>query len=283
MPRPRMGPLAGARYRSFKRRGARRKSIPGRIRERKKTPGPSHRRGRGAPNGAASPEMTPDPEPLQCDVFGVGVRLMNFRSYVYLAIRRSEPVPQDVAGIFRHFGAELRRAFRSRSRKVPDARGALDEPEGLDRIGPDRGNLAAPVSRGDLRIGCSEILTGFPPTNTKRDARLTSTGSSRSSRAAGSSIHRSGPGRIGSDGGMDMHSDVVAYELRRPVRMRPLLVHPDHVCMDGRPPRPPEGTARAADGDPAAADFTAAATMGMSNGSKEAAIARWCRSSTTRP
>jgi hypothetical protein len=37
----------------------------------------------------------------------VGRLPMNFRNYVYMAIRRSEPDPQDVVGIIRHVGQEL--------------------------------------------------------------------------------------------------------------------------------------------------------------------------------
>jgi hypothetical protein len=110
MPRPRTGPLAGASASVVPATWSPTKIGSGGNRRAERTSGlasgPCHGRGLGAPNGAASPEVT-EPRTPQCDVFGVGVRLVNFRNYVFLAIRRSEPVPQNVTGIFCELGAEL--------------------------------------------------------------------------------------------------------------------------------------------------------------------------------
>jgi hypothetical protein len=95
---------------------------------------------------------------------------MNFRNYVYLAIRRSDPGAQDIAGIIWHLGQELGIHSEADQDKFPtheelsDSLQALIETGRIAEVSPHRyreatyGSVArnfSGVARGDYEKACS--------------------------------------------------------------------------------------------------------------------------------
>ena len=124
---------------------------------------------------------------------------MNFRSYVYLAIRRSEPAAQDLVGIIRTVGQEIGVYSEADLDKLPTHAELSDSLRDLIKSG--RIAEVSPHRYREATYGSvGETSREFRPPNMRRRAqdyflRLFS------KRAAGSSMPRNGRAPIAHGGG----------------------------------------------------------------------------------
>ena len=113
---------------------------------------------------------------------------MNFRNYVYMAIRRSEPAPQSIVGIIWHVGQETGVRSEADQDKLPTQAELSDSLQALI----DTGRIVEVchlTGTAKPRTGRSRGTSReFPAANMRRHARLTSNGFFGIERKGGNSM-----------------------------------------------------------------------------------------------